>query len=172
MTPTMLVLIVGGILALSLLGIFLYRQRHQSVQADDIGLADLRRCLDTLLARGYDLGFVCFTIPNDQRFVEFSKYVREGRVIGLTMDFPRASWAGPYYERVKGLLEARSLPYTVEDTPDGPVPEFIQVDVGGDTGLAADIAREIFLRVYDSDERIRLSAEFEHINPLDQSVGE
>lgn len=148
-----------------LAALFLYRRPRQNEQMGEVGLSDLQRCLEILLQRGYDLGFVVFEIPGDQRFLEFSKYVRDQDNRGVQLDFPRAPWSEPYYEQVKSLLEGKGIAYQVEDTPDGPVREFIQVDFAQDLGRAAATARDIFERVFRVDPAIRLSAEFEHVAP-------
>ncbi|MGE0352501.1 MAG: hypothetical protein AB7I33_14485 [Gemmatimonadales bacterium] len=160
-----ILIVLAVLVSVGAVALFLQRRRHQSRLRPDIGLADVRGCVVTLLEQGYDLGFVAFILPGEDRFVEFSKYIREERETGIQLDFPKASWAGPYYEQVKSLLEARGIAYHVEDTPDGPVREFIQADLGRDVDLAAELAREIFVRVFKTAPEVRISAEFEHVNP-------
>lgn len=155
---------IFGVAAL-LAALFLYRRPRQVEHLEEVGLPDLQRCLDILLLRGYDLGFVVFEIPGDERFVEFSKYVRDQHNRGVQLDFPRAPWSEPYYEQVKSLLEGKGITYQVEDTPDGPVREFIQVDFGQDLAGAAVLGREIFERVFRVDSAIRLTADFQHVAP-------
>ena len=132
---------------------------------EEIDQADLGRLISMLLERGYDLGFLVFELPGDQRFVEFSKYMKEGAKVGIQLDFPLSPWSEPYYDQVKSLLESRRVPYKVEDTPDGPVREFIQVDFGQDVTAAAATAKEIFDRVFRVDPAVRLTADMEYIAP-------
>jgi hypothetical protein len=160
-----LILVIGFGVAAVLAGVFLYRRPKQVEHLEEIGLPDFDRCLDILLKRGYDLGYVVFELPGDQRFVEFSKYVRVENNRGVQLDFPLAPWSEPYYEQVKGLLEGKGIAYQVEDTPDGPVREFIQVDFAQDLGRAAAIGRDIFERVFRVDPASRLTADFQHISP-------
>jgi len=161
--PLILALIFGG--AALLAGVFLYRRPRPREHMEEIGLGDLARFVSMLLERGYDLGFLVFELPGDERFVEFSKHMREGALQGIQLDFPLAPWSEPYYDQVKSLLESRRVPYVVEDTPDGPVREFIQVDFGQDVNAAAAMAKEIFERVFRVDPGVRLTADMEYVAP-------
>jgi hypothetical protein len=152
-------------LAALVAGIFLYRRPRPVEHLEEVGLDDLQRCLAILLHRGYDLGFVVFEIPGDQRFVEFSKYVRDPHNRGVQLDFPRSPWSEQYYEQVKSLLEGKGLHYQVEDTPNGPVREFIQVDFGQDIAGAAATCREIFERVFRVAPGTVVTADFQHVAP-------
>lgn len=162
MSPNLILLGIFLVFAL-VAGVFLYRRPRATEHLEEITVNDFRRCIDILLARGYDLGFVVFELPGDQRFVEFSKYVRDEKTRGVQLDFPRAPWAEPYYEQVKALLEGVGMPYTVQDTPDGPVREFIQVDFSHDVDRAAKVARDIFERVFRVEGDTRLTAEFAYV---------
>ena len=164
MKSEFILIAIFGVAAI-LAGIFLYRRPRPVEHLEEIGLGDLKRCLDILLQRGYDLGFVVFEIPGDQRFVEFSKYVKVAKNRGIQLDFPRAPWSEPYYEQVKSLLEGKGIRYQVEDTPDGPVREFIQVDFGLDLDGAADTGQHIFERVFRVDPSTRVTADFQHVAP-------
>jgi hypothetical protein len=155
---------IFGVAAI-LAGVFLYRRPRPVEHLEEVGLGDLQRCLDILLQRGYDLGFVIFEIPGDQRFVEFSKYVRDRQNRGVQLDFPRSTWSEPYYEQVKSLLEGKGIRYQVEDTPNGPVQEFIQVDFGQDLAGAAATCQDIFERVFRVDPGSRVTADFQHVAP-------
>ena len=159
-------LILGAFAALAGLVLFFARRGRQTANISGIGLADVRGSLQTLLRRGYDLGFVVFDVTGNERFVEFSKYMQDSSHIGLTLDFPKASWSEPSYDQVKSLLESRKIPYVVEDTPDGPVKEFIQVDIGQNLDLGADLTREIFVGIFQVSPDVRLNAEFGHVNPI------
>jgi hypothetical protein len=162
-SPLILILIfaAAGLLA----WVLLYRRPRPSEHLEEIGLGDFRRLIAMLLERGYDLGFLVFELPGEERFVEFSKYIREGARQGIQLDFPLAPWSEPYYDQVKSLLESRKVSYTVEDTPDGPVREFIQVDFAQDLDRAAAPAREIFERVFRVDPATRLTADMEFVAP-------
>jgi hypothetical protein len=160
----LILVVIFGVAAL-LAGVLLYRRPKQVEHLEEIGLGDFDRCLAILLKRGYDLGFVVFELPGDQRFVEFSKYVRDRTHQGVQLDFPLAPWSEPYYEQVKGMLEVKGITYQVEDTPDGPVREFIQVDFAQDLGRAAATGREIFERIFRIDPAARLTADFQHVEP-------
>ncbi|MEP7327176.1 MAG: hypothetical protein ABI836_14590 [Gemmatimonadota bacterium] len=166
MSHPLILALIFGMTAL-LAGVFLYRRPRPREHLEEISLGDLARLITMLLERGYDLGFLVFELPGDQRFVEFSKYMKEGAKDGIQMDFPLTTWSEPYYDQVKSLLESRRVPYTVEDTPDGPVREFIQVDFGQDVAGAAAMARDIFDRVFRVDPAVRLTADMEYIAPKD-----
>ncbi len=171
MSLTLVLILLAILLLVAAVVWFVARQRRQSLLSVNIALTDLAQCLDTLLQRGYDLGFVVFQVQGDERFVEFSKYIRDEEHIGLTLDFPRSSWSGPYYDQVKALLEREGLPYQVEVTPEGPVPEFIQVDFAQDLERGAQVTRDIFQQVFQLPPSIRITAEFEHMSPLHGRVG-
>lgn len=171
MSLTLVIVVLAVFLLLAGIVFFVARQRKQSLVSVNVALTDLEQCLKTLLQRGYDLGFVVFQVQGDERFVEFSKYIRDEQHIGLTLDFPRSSWSGPYYEEVKALLGRAGLPYQVEVTPEGPVPEFVQVDFGQDLNRGAQIARDIFEQVFHLPPSIRIAAEYEHMNPVRGGVG-
>lgn len=171
MSLTLVIILVAVLLLLVAIVTFVARQRRSSLLSLNVALTDLAQCLETLLQRGYDLGFVVFQVQGDERFVEFSKYIRDEEHIGLTLDFPMSSWSGPYYEPVKALLDRAGLPYQVEVTPDGPVPEFIQVDFGQDLERGAQVTRDIFQQVFQLPPSIRITAEFEHMSPLRGRVG-
>lgn len=164
-SPLILVLIFG--VAALLAAVFVYRRPRPREHMEEIGLGDLRRLIAMLLERGYDLGFLVFELPGEERFVEFSKYIKEGRKQGIQLDFPLSRWSEPYYDQVKSLLESRRVPYTVEDTPDGPVREFIQVDFAHDVDGAAVTAKEIFERVFRVEPGVRLTADMEYVAPKD-----
>ena len=164
MRSEFILIAIFGVAAI-LAGIFLYRRPRPVEHLEEVGLTDLQRCLDILLQRGYDLGFVVFDIPGDQRFIEFSKYVRAENNRGVQLDFPREAWSEPYYEQVKSLLEGKGIRYQVEDTPNGPVREFIQVDFGQDLSQAAATGRDIFERVFRVDPKTRVTADFQHVAP-------
>jgi hypothetical protein len=159
-----ILIVIFGVAAV-VAGVFLYRRPSPVEHLEEVGLSELRRCLDILLQRGYDLGFVVFEMPGDQRFVEFSKYVRDAQNRGVQLDFPRSPWSEPYYEQVKSLLEGKGIRYQVEDTRNGPVREFIQVDFGQDLEGAATTCREIFERVFRVDPATRVTADFQHVDP-------
>ena len=155
---------IFGVAAL-VAAVFIYRRPRPVEHLEEVGLGDLKRCLDILLQRGYDLGFVVFEMPGDQRFVEFSKYVRDPHNRGIQLDFPRSPWSEQYYEQVKSLLEGRGIRYQVQDTPNGPVREFIQVDFGQDMDGAAATCRDIFERVFRVDPTTVVTADFQHVAP-------
>lgn len=161
--PLILALIFGATALLA--GVFVYRRPRPREHLEEIDQGDLARFIAMLLDRGYDLGFLVFELPGDERFVEFSKYMKEGVKEGIQLDFPLSPWSEPYYDQVKSLLERRRVAYTVEDTPNGPVREFIQVDFGQDVAAAAETAREIFDRVFRVDPAVRLTADMEYIAP-------
>lgn len=162
---SVLVLVLLFAVAVVLAALLLYRRPKPREHVEEIGLPEVRRLLATLLERGYDLGFLVFELPGEERFVEFSKYIREGDRRGLTLDFPLAPWSEPYYEQVKGLLESRGISYVVEDTPNGPVKEFIQADFQQDLDTAAAVGRDIFIRVFRVDPSTRLTADLEQVAP-------
>ncbi|HEV8123071.1 MAG TPA: hypothetical protein VGP80_02425 [Gemmatimonadales bacterium] len=164
MSHPLILALIFGVTAI-LAGVFLYRRPRSREHVEEIEQGDLARLLGMLLERGYDLGFLVFELPGDERFVEFSKYMKEGRRVGIQLDFPLSPWSEPYYDQVKSLLESRRVPYTVEDTPDGPVREFIQVDFGQDVAAAAATAKDIFDRVFRVDPTVRLTADMEYIAP-------
>ncbi len=165
MRSELILVTVFGVAAI-IAGVFLYRRPKAVEHLEEVGLPDLQRCLEILLLRGYDLGFVVFEVPGDQRFVEFSKYVRDQNALGIQLDFPLAPWSEPYYEQVKSLLEGKGITYQVEDTPDGPVREFIQVDFARDLAGAAATGQEIFERVFQMAPTTRLTADFQHVAPV------
>jgi hypothetical protein len=160
----LILVVIFGVAAL-LAGIFLYRRPRPVEHLEEVSLGELGRCLDILLQRGYDLGFVVFEIPGDQRFLEYSKYVKDQHNRGVQLDFPRAPWSEPYYEQIKGLLGGKGIGYQVEDTPKGPVREFIQVDFGQDLAGAASTGKDIFERVFRVDPATRVTADFQHVAP-------
>ncbi len=162
-SPLILALIFG--VAALLAALFVYRRPRSSEHVEEIGLADLERLITNLLQRGYDLGFLVLELPGEERFVEFSKYIKEGARQGIQLDFPLSPWSEPYYDQVKSLLESRRVEYTVQDTPNGPVREFIQVDFGQDVPAAAVMAKEIFERVFRVAPTIRLTADLEYVAP-------
>ena len=164
MRSEFILIAIFGLAAL-VAGVFLYRRPRPVEHLEEVGLDDLQRCLAILLQRGYDLGFVIFEMPGDQRFVEFSKYVRDPHNRGVQLDFPRSPWSEPYYEQVKSLLEGKGIRYQVEDTPNGPVREFIQVDFGQDIAGAAATGREIFERVFRVAPGTVVTADFQHVAP-------
>jgi hypothetical protein len=160
----LILVVIFGVAAL-LARIFLYRRPRPVEHLEEVSLSELGRCLDILLQRGYDLGFVIFDMPGDQRFLEYSKYVKDQHNRGVQLDFPRAPWSEPYYEQVKSLLEGKGIGYRVEDTPKGPVREFIQVDFGQDVAGAASTGKDIFERVFRVDPGTRVTADFQHVAP-------
>ncbi|MGH7658318.1 MAG: hypothetical protein ACREL6_08785, partial [Gemmatimonadales bacterium] len=104
--------------------------------------------LERLLRRGYDAGFVAFTIPGEERFVSVTKYLRETGEGGLEFDFPRSAWSSRYYDPLRRLLEERGRKVEIVKTPEGPVEEYLRVDCGGDAADAAALVRLVLEDVF------------------------
>ena len=142
-----LAIVLGGLLAGLLLLVSSLRRR-QKPRLRTIRQDEVRACLELLLRRGYDAGFVALTLPGDERFVSVTKYYRSKEETGLELDFPLAAWSKPYYPEVRALLDRHGHPGEVVKTPDGPVEEYLRVDCGRDVDLATRLVQAILREVF------------------------
>jgi hypothetical protein len=143
----------------TILGLAVIRARRRAKADDRRTLAEVPGYLQTLLRRGYDRAFIIITdIPTD-RFVQFAKYVRPQREIGLQLGFPRVEWSEEFYEAVQAFLEAHDIPFSIQPTGAPPVTEMLHVDCGRDvdraTFLVERIFRDIFAIPADRSFRVR-----------------
>ena len=58
-----------------------------------IARGDFTKFLRALLHRGYDGGYLVVETRKGGRFVQFRKYIRSRRNVGIRFDFPRAPWS-------------------------------------------------------------------------------
>jgi hypothetical protein len=132
-----------------------------------LNLFGLQRELQMLLKRGYDGGFVVFSDENTDWFVQFRKYIRDSQAVGLEMHFPRSSWAEPFYQNIKEVLERNEVRFNII-TRDVPM-EFIYADFAQDVTQAARAAWETFVVAFNIQEP-RIRAEAAGLSPFDEWV--
>lgn len=139
---------------------------------------DFSRFLQVLLYRGFDRGYLVIETRGGRRFVQFSKYIRSRRNVGLRFDFPRAPWSEAYFETLRGLLEGHGFEYDVRRAEPAeaaaarpPVSEFVVVDLKQDLEAAARLTRLALLEVFKlgPDEPITLF--FVNVSPREERIG-
>jgi hypothetical protein len=153
---SLVVVAIGTILVLAVI-----RARRRAKADDRRTLAEVKDYLQTLLRRGYDRAFIVITdIPTD-RFVQFAKYVRPQREIGLQLGFPRAEWSEAFYEKVQALLEDHDIPFSIQPTGARPVTEMLHVDCGRDVDRAIFLIERIFRDIFaiPADRSFRVRGE-------------
>lgn len=146
-----LALIVGLVVVVvsTILVVAVIRARRRAEHDDNRTLGEVRAYLETLLRRGHNKAFIIITdIPTDA-FVQFAKYVRPEREIGLQLGFPRAPWSEPFYERLQAFLERHEIAFSVQPTGREPVTEMLHVDCQRDVERALFLVERIFREVFD-----------------------
>jgi hypothetical protein len=137
----------------------------------EVSLADLEGFFEVLLRRGGNGGFMMIEIPRTSLFVQFSKYILNGGLIGLQFDFPLAPWSEMYYEPLKQELQEGGLHYTVEPGREGGgVREFLTVDIGQDVRAAAGIARTVSTKVFRLREDLTVTVWFSNVSPREETI--
>ena len=156
---------------LILVGCFIWRRGKKPYKHRDISQDHLKQFLEVLLFRGYEGGFLCIEIPDDHRFLQFSKYVAGKDSVGLQFDFPLAAWSRAYFEPLKRILNEERIKFEIQKTVRKAVPEFLLVDVEQDLELALRLAKLTLQSVYGLDESQHVDLYFENVNPRDEKIG-
>jgi hypothetical protein len=159
------------LLGLLVTGVFVWHRAKQPYVHRKIAQAEIAKHLEVLLRRGYDRGFLCVRLPRDSRFLQYSKYLGPGNVVGLQFDFPLAKWSQDYYGGVKRLLSDLGLSYETADVANGNIREFIVVDLKQDLSLASDLARRVLTDVYALPAERTVDLFFSGVSPRDEEIG-
>ena len=157
-------LVLGGLLlvvVISILAMAVIRARRRAQQDDNRTLPEVAVYLETLLRRGHNRAFIIITdVPTDV-FVQFAKYIRPEREIGLQLGFPRAPWSESFYERLQSFLDRHRIPFSIQPTGDEPVTEMLHVDCQRDVQQAVFLVERIFRDVFNvpTSHRFRVRGE-------------
>lgn len=111
-------------------------------------LAEVRGYLHALLKRGFDGGFVIIEDMNSERFVQFSKYVRDKGHIGIEFSFPKAPWSVRYYDKIKDFLMNQNIAFVIQQVNSHSVTEFVDVDCDSDIDLSVGLVKETFYNIF------------------------
>ena len=108
--------------------------------------AALDRLLRLLVSRGVLRANVTGTLTicvrdNPQHCLVFTKTSIPGGNAGFSAAFPRERWTEPYYERFRGELDRRGIPY--QEVRTGNVPS-LRFELGRDLGGAYVVTKTLF----------------------------
>jgi len=159
-------------LALALVVIMLlWKRAKKPFMHKNISQQDLGTFLEVLLFRGYDRGRLFIRIPNDIRFLQFSKYIDKDSSVGLHFDFPLAEWSTNYYGPLKIALANAGFLFDIKPTGDGRIPEFIVVELKQNSKSALTLALLVLQDIYGLNENDPIELYFENVSPKDEKIG-
>jgi hypothetical protein len=149
-------LVWGGVIALVVFAllIIVVTLARQPYYHRNITLEEIPVYVSALWKRGYDRGFLVIEDMKSDKFVQFAKYIKEKGHIGIRLDFPRAPWSEPYYEKLRYFLRDHDIPFSTQSVETQPVTEFLHVDCGSDLQRACRIVEGIFRDVFDTSEPV------------------
>jgi hypothetical protein len=143
----------------------------------NVGDGDFRKYLKVLLKRGCDRGFMIIEAPDPQRFIQFSKYFKDGGRFGLQFDFPNAPWSTEYFEGLKSLLQQRDYDYDIQQIdprlhtkPQKQVSEFIVVDLNQDLDRASDLCKSVLDDIFKLNATDTMTIWFMNVSIFDETV--
>ena len=131
----------------------------------------LSKFLEVLLFRGYDAGRLFITIPNEKKFLQFSKYIDTNSSAGLRFNFPLADWSRSYYEPLKRALANAGFELDIKPTGDDRIPEFTVVDLKHNLQSALALALLVLKDIYGLNENDLVELYFENVSPKDEKIG-
>lgn len=157
-----------GFCCLVLLGAVTWQWLQRPFVHRKIETRDLGTFLETLLVRGFDQGLLVIRPPGkrDERFVQFAKYIEEGRR-GLQFAFPDSTWSAHMYGEVKDLLRSLDVPFEERGTEETTTRSFILVDLGEDLETAQTIAESAVHEVFGLADDAKLRVTLSNISPAD-----
>ena len=159
-------------LALALVVIMLlWKRAKKPFMHKNISQQDLGTFLEVLLFRGYDRGRLFIRIPNDIRFLQFSKYIDKHSSVGLHFDFPLADWSRNYYERLKIALANAGFQFEIKPTGDDRIREFIVVELRQNLESALSLALLVLQDIYGLNQNDPIELYFENVSPKDEKIG-
>ena len=139
---------------------------------------DFRRYIEALLYRGYQRGFMIIEARDRKRFIQFTKYIKKKKQVGLQFDFPRAPWSAEYFESLTELLNQRKFEYELQQVNPSPqhkledqVSEFIVVDLKQDLDAAVELTRLVLLEIFKLSPVDTVTLWYRHISLYDEKIG-
>jgi hypothetical protein len=166
---SVIVLVAIGGATLAFLGRWAARLPYRARNIPRAGIGSL---LEAVLRRGYDGGLMIIEVRErrgDQRFVQFRKYIRPGREIGLQYGFPSSRWSAKYWAQLLETLKRHSIQFDVIETGRTDTSAFVCVDVGTDIQRAVQLT-DVTLTVLGVPESARLDVLLAHGSPRDELI--
>ena len=169
---------IVGIVIVALMILFRWWGKKPVKYRINLGQGDFQNYLETLLHRGYDRGFMIIEAPDRKRFIQFSKYIKDRKCVGLQFDFPCGPWSAEYFEPLKSLLNRRNYEYEIQKVNPSPklklsdqVSEFIVVDLKQDLDSASELSRLVLLEIFRIDATDTAIIWFMGISLWDERIG-
>jgi hypothetical protein len=173
----MLYLLTAGVVLFICMLILSWWGKQPAKHRINVGEGNFRKYLEVLLKRGYDRGFMIMEAPDRQRFIQFSKYFKDGEHFGLQFDFPNAPWSTEYFEALKSLLQQRDYDYDIQQIdlrphtrPQKQVSEFIVVDLNQDLDRASDLCKSVLDDIFKLNATDTMTIWFMNVSIFDETV--
>lgn len=170
--------LIIGLIVVALLILFSWWGKRPVRYRINLAQGDFHRYLEVLLYRGYDRGFMIMEAPDRRRFIQFSKYIKNEKNVGLQFDFPRAPWSEEYFGSLKAVLDQRDYEYQIQHVNPSPkhrlenqVSEFLVVDLGQYLDKASELSKLVFLEVFKLNPSDTVALWFVHISVHDEKIG-
>lgn len=173
----MLYLLIGSAILITCVLVIRWWGKQPAKHRVNVEQGDFRKYLDVLLRRGYDRGFVIIEAPDRKRFIQFSKYFKHKKQMGLQFDFPNAPWSTQYFEALKNLLNQRDYDYDIQPINPSPkhklqnqVSEFIVVDLMQDLDSASELCKLVLRDVFNLEASETATIWFIGVSLHDETV--
>ena len=166
-----MIYVLTSFLILIIVGYFIWRKGSKPYKHKSIPQNDLKRFFEVLLYRGYDRGFLCIEVPQQDKFLQFSKYINGKKSVGIQFDFPLTEWSREYYELLRKVLIEKGIDFDIQKTEHEGVSEFLVVDLKQDLALALNLTKLILQSIYRLDENQSVDLYFENVSPKDERIG-
>lgn len=125
----------------------------------------------TLLYRGFDGGALFVEDRSGTRFVQLTKYVSSHEA-GIQLDFPRAPWSEPFYDRARSRMQELGLSPKEASTWRSDTMAFVTVDLQHDVDAATRLVIALCLDVLGIDLEHEAIAYFTGVsNDPDARIG-
>lgn len=137
----------------------------------NISQQSLTKFFEALLFRGHNTGCLFIGIPNETKFLQFSKYIDAQSSVGLRFDFPLADWSRNYYEPLKKALANGGFEFAIKPTGDDRIPEFIVVDLKQNLESALALTLLALRDIFRLNPNELVELYFENVSPKDEKIG-
>lgn len=135
-------------------------KKHKRTVADN-----LTEFFYMLLYSGYQGALLFIEVPNDNKFIQFVKYIKNER-IWIETGFPLAEWSKNYYRLLESKLKEHCIKYsTINALAEGEqrlsgdtVEQYIIVNFGKDIEKAEQFSKIVLEEVFklNSSDKIKL----------------
>ena len=170
--------IVGIAVLIALWLLFQWWGKQPARHRLNVGQGDFRSYIEALLHRGYERGFMIIEARDRKRFIQFTKYIKQKKQVGLQFDFPRAPWSVEYFEPLTELLNQRKFEYELQQVNPSPdrrsedqVSEFIVVDLKQDLDAAVELTKLVLLEIFKLSPVDTVTLWYRDVSLYDEKIG-